>query len=202
MIAEFAGLPGSGKTTIARRLATADSRIETLVVSPALHAALLHPLGALRSLAATGVPRSGRAAAACVALAARRAHQDRLVAGAAGALLIEEGLVHHTWRELLRHEALRRTRWPALLASRVPVVVLTAPPEIRHARILGKRSGGPVNRRLAGEGPGGAYWQRAESLFAEVLAAAGANRPVVRVDTGGTLEQAVLRVREVLGRLP
>jgi len=201
VIAELAGLPGSGKTTIAKRLVLAHPGLQSVVVLPTLLTALAHPAAVARRLAGMGLPSAGGAVAGWVTLAVRAARQDRLVARAGGSLLIEEGVVHHAWRELLRHDALGRVRWPTLLASAVPLVVLAAPAGTRHARIQGKRSGGPVNRRLAAEGPGGAYWRRAEELFEEVRAAALAQRPVLQVDTSGTLEQAVQRVAELLGRL-
>lgn len=196
MIIELAGLPGSGKSTIARRLIGTSASLRSTVVKPRVAAFLDQPM-----LLGSGL-LPGSSWPAWLSLCARRAAQDEIPdPGRTTILMLEEGIVHHTWRSRFMDPGLDRRPWAALLDVTAPLVVLVAPPAVRHARVSGKARGGPVNRQLAAGTPGDATWERAEALMTEVVAAAGRHRRVAMVNTEGGLEEAVARVAEAVGAL-
>jgi hypothetical protein len=201
VIVEVAGLPGCGKTTIARRLADTDTDIARTVVEPSLVAMLRQPWSSTRAMVARHGLQPGQAWRAWFSLCARRTTQDLLRDPGNSILLLEEGITHHTWRSLLLHPALDRRPWRPLVAARVPLVVLEAVPATRHGRVRAKTHGGLVNRRLAAGSPGDATWRLVEELWEKVLAEAVRGRRVVRVRTEGDLEQAARRTREALDAL-
>jgi hypothetical protein len=199
MVVELAGLPGSGKTTIARHLATGDGRVRPLVLKPSLDPLLRQPGMTLRAIR-WGLLRPSLAWPAWAKLCLLREGSDpQPVPGTI--LLLEEGIVHHTWRTLYRYPAARACPWARLLEAGPPLVVLRACRATRHARLPGKRVAGDTNRRLAAGQADEATWGTAERLFDEVVAAAARQRRVVDVSTEGGIGEAARRVSDVLATL-
>lgn len=193
MIVELAGLPGSGKTTIARRLEEADRQICRQVVTASPRTALRHPAGtALQLIHAGGIGRH-RGWPAWARLWLVWCTQCDLSLAAQGVALLEEGVTHRTWRALYRHPGLRRAPWPALLTLPHPLLLLEAPRDLRRARVEAKARRGRVNDALALPGASAA-WDAAEALMAEIVSALPAWRVVVRVETSGGVTETMSRV--------
>lgn len=200
MILELAGLPGSGKTTVARRLAQEVPELRRLAPLAEHHLAPRHLsallVEALRPAGigpGTGWPAWARLWTRWQALVDIRSGPDTVE-------LLEEGTVHLVWRGLYRHPALRRAPWPRLLALPHPLVMLVAPPDVRHARIIGKRHKGRVNAALA-SGPTTNAWKRGEQLWGEILDALPPGRLVRRVDSTGPEEETLRLVVEAIREL-
>lgn len=201
MIVELAGLPGSGKSTIARRMADEGTAVHRHVVAPYWLGLLSRPLRAV-SEAATwrGVGRAtGWPAWPVLWLRALGQHTIRDRPGVLH--LLEEGITHHLWRACFLHPALENAPWARLLEQPHPLFVLELDSPARLARLTGKRGKGKVNRMLAESGTSGEAWRRGEELFERILEEAGRHRKVVRISTKGTVEAATVRVREAIERV-
>lgn len=198
MIVELAGLPGSGKSTIARRYTEHDAGVHSAVLAPHWIGILHHPLPALREALrwqglrlASGWPAWPRLWL--------RALGQRTLRDRPGVLqLLEEGITHHIWRTCFLHPSLSGGPWPSLVAQPHPLIVLEIPAAMRLNRLTGKRAKGKVNRALAASGIDGEAWQRGDRLFEQILAEAERTRPVVRVSTDGNVREAIERVREAI----
>lgn len=200
MIVEMAGLPGSGKSTIARLLVEADPGVRRHVVAPSRATALRHPFTTLaESVRPSGIG-PGTGWPAWPKLWLRWRQQQGRSPAASGLDLLEEGVTHHVWRALFRHPSLERTPWPRLLTLPHPLIILEADRATRMARVAGKSRRGRVNRQLALQGPAGG-WERAEALMEAILAAVPADRTVIRVGSSGGLEATLGDVRVVLASL-
>ena len=203
MVIEFAGLPGSGKSTLVRRV-TRDLGLPTCVLAPLDSWGLLrHPRSALTVV--LGLPALSWARG-------QRSASLRLLqlCAAQGALsqsrtpwLLEEGLVHHVWRAVFLQPELANTAWPRMLTGRHSVLVLETDDQTRYSRIQSKTGRGPVNEALRRAGIGGPEWTRSVESFREVLGAvARSGWTVCRVDTSGSIDEAFDRIRsEVQSRI-
>lgn len=200
MIVELAGLPGSGKTTVAKRLPETASSIRRAVAVVSVAPLLSHP-GQVRDLLRWGALRPGAEWPTWVRLCLRRLAEDRLVAEPGTTMLVEEGAVHHAWRSLYRHPGLSRRPWERLVETGPPLVVLRVSRALRHERVQGKRRRGPTNRDLAGGQPDEATWGRAERLMDQVVAAAGRGRRVVEVSGDGDLDGVIRQVEATIAEL-
>jgi hypothetical protein len=197
---ELAGLPGSGKTTIAARLAALDPSVHTRVLRPSLDPLFREPRTAWRAVH-WGLLRPGLAWPMWAKLCLLRVAVDRLTPAPGAALLLEESLFHHSWRTLFRYPRTRAFPWARLVETGPPLVVLRATRGIRHTRLPGKRVAGDTNRRLSAGQPDEATWGDAERLFDEMVTVAARGRRVVEVPTDDDVESSVTRVREALGAL-
>jgi RecA/RadA recombinase len=196
-VVELAGLPGSGKTTLAAELAEREAGIMRRVMRPTLAPLLRHPgvtFGAVR----WGLLHPGAAWPMWAKLTLLRVESDRLNSPPGATLLLEEGLFHHCWRTLYRYPAARRTPWPRLIETGPPLVVLRAERATRHRRLPWKRVGGDTNRRLAAGQPDDATWGEAERLFDELVRVAERGRSVIAVSTDDTIEESAARVLEAV----
>jgi SAM-dependent methyltransferase/predicted kinase len=201
MIVEFVGFPGSGKTTIVRRIAASSAAIDSVVISevkfwnlsryPGVTAQQLRLWWLLRKEWPDG--------AALRRLLALRAVQEAVRARLGSMVILEEGITHHVWRELMLAPALRDSRWPPLLRVPHPLVALDAGDRTLHQRIAGKAKTGIVNAALASLPSDGPEWQQARILYDRAITQASHHRRVLRVCTDGDLEQAVTRVRSAIG---
>lgn len=194
MIVELAGLPGTGKTTIARSLDADDPTIRRCSVRPSWLVAVRHPCHAARTGHSAGWWRSAAWRAAWLHAIRQRGLRDRRDA----VLLLEEGVAHQVWRQLFLHPPLEAAPWAQLLTSPHLLLVLETDDLLRFHRLGGKSGKGPVNHRLLAAGIGGADWLRAKRLWETVLAEAERRRPVLRVRTVGRTDEAVMRVREAI----
>ena len=199
-VIELAGLPGSGKTTIAAWLAAQDPSVQTRVLRPSLDPLLREPRTAWRAVR-WGLLRPGLAWPMWAKLCLLRAAVDQLTEAPGAALLLEESLFHHTWRTLFRYPRTRGFPWARLVGTGPPLVVLRAARSTRHARLPGKRVAGDTNRRLSAGQPDDATWGEAERLFDEMVTVAARERRVVEIPTDDDVESSVKRVREALGAL-
>lgn len=193
MIVELAGLPGTGKTTLARQLAATIPGMRCHLPRPGPAAAFRQPHRFLVEALRPAGLRIGAGWPAWPRLWLRATDQVAMPVAAGGTDLLEEGIIHHTWRALFRHSMLERAPWADLLDAPHPVVVLEATRDVRRARLAGKTRRGRVNRELLADGDGQA-WERGEHLFQAILAALPPSRVVIRVDTGGPMQAAVARV--------
>lgn len=200
MLVEFAGLPGSGKSTTVRHL-TADPSTARSVGLRKLgtRGVVQHPLAVTRA-----VLRWRSAAAqwsdkqALVSVLRRRISQDLLTERAQTPWLLEEGITHYIWRKLFLFPALSAEPWEPFLDVAYPLVALDADTALLHSRILTKGSRGQINERLVGLGVENADWDRAQDIYEQVLARASQYRPVVRVDATSDPSSTVARVRDVI----
>jgi hypothetical protein len=200
MIVELAGLPGSGKTTVAKRLVESTPSIRRAFAVVSLPPVLSHP-GQVRALLRWGGLLPGAEWPSWVRLCLRRLAEDRFVSEVGTTLLVEEGAVHHTWRSLYRHPGLSRRPWEQLVETGPPLVVLRVSRALRHERVQGKRRRGPTNRDLAAGQPDEATWGRAERLMDQVMAAAKRDRRVVEIPADGDLEAVLGQVKEAIAAL-
>lgn len=201
-VVELCGLPGSGKTTLARTLVDVlgVAGVETVVLDTPISAAVGRPARAARrlGLASTTAARrplpsaraarwfaSGRQSAADAAAAyVQWLAVQRLVDRADGAAvhLLEEGAVQTLWTALLRAEGPRTggTAWGLLPRSvRSDVVVLVdVPPETASAR-LARRTSRHSRTQLLDPEARRAELARGRDLLEDLLA--HCPLPVVRV---------------------
>jgi hypothetical protein len=201
VIIELAGLPGSGKSSIARQLAAEDGSVHRQVVAPAWLGLASRPMAAMAEAGRwKGVGRStGWPAWPVLWL---RALGQQSIRDRQGVLhLLEEGIAHHLWRECFLHPALEDAPWDELLAQSHPLVVLELDRDTRFRRVAGKPGKGKVNRMLTATGPNDPQWDRAEQLWDRMTEEAAKRRTVHRVSTLGSIDDAVERVRVVLNRL-
>lgn len=201
MIVELAGLPGSGKSTIARRYTEHEQNVHSNVLAPHWIGIMHHPFPAMREALRWQGLRQASGWPAWPRLWLRALGQRTLRHRPGVLQLLEEGITHHVWRACFLHPALTQGPWRGLVDQPHPLVVLEIPPEMRLSRVLSKRAMGKVNRTLAESGIEGAAWRRGEALFEEILAEAGRSRPVVRVSTGGNVREAIERLREAIDQL-
>jgi hypothetical protein len=197
---ELAGLPGSGKTSIARQLATDDGRLRSVVLKPSLDPLFRQPWTTLRAIR-WGLLRPSLAWAAWAKLCLLRERAEQLAASPATSLIFEEGPVHHTWRTLFRYPPTRACPWEKLVETGPPLIVLRTSRETRHGRLPGKRVAGDTNRRLAAGRPDASTWGTAERLFEAVLSAAAPRRTLLEVSTEGDLEGTVQLVKAAVASL-
>jgi hypothetical protein len=201
-IVEFVGLPGSGKSSAARQISAIDPKWVSVVVRKTRPQDVAkRPLAVARQLANWNHLRvQWSDKKAFFTLLRFRIDHDRAIAEVPPMLLLEEGITHHVWRELYVSPTLRTQPWGPLLEGVHPLIALEADQETLRGRILGKLKRGSVNERLAAATPGGQDWQRAQDLYEEILVRAKRFRPVIRVDTSGSLVGSVNQIRDVIAR--
>lgn len=223
---ELVGLPGSGKSTVFRILG------ESLRAGRDLRAGHLPSLEvAIRYFSNLDPDLLGLADRACsevVTFRVSRGELDRasmhafhlrdLIGRACevavaeserAAVILEEGTVHQTWRlgQLLREADLPRSFFREVwCAMPLPsfALELVASTEVRHARLSGRRTFGPVNRVLAREDPMSPLWVQAGADYDEVVnLAVRRGMRVYRVDNDGdkTPEQAASDVLSLVSEI-
>ena len=194
VLIEFAGLPGSGKSTLVSRISKSIG-VPAEILDPAGSRELLRrPLSVGRMARQSPLllwAGRNRRTALNLALSATRKDWHE---SAPEPLLLEEGLAHHVWRALFAKPDLMRARWQSLLQRSHPLVVLETDRETQHQRIRSKRSPGRINQILLESGPAGSEWAWAVESFQEVLRVARQMGPTLTVDTSGQEDEAVDRV--------
>ncbi len=197
MIVEFVGFPGSGKTSIVRRIVRNSGVIDRVVVPDADSWELArYPIVAARQLPLwRSLRKEWPDGAALRRLLARRAAQEAVRAQPGSMVILEEGITHHVWRDLMLAPGLRDSPWAPLLGVSHPLVALYAGDRTLHQRIAGKTKPGVVNAHLASVSIDGPEWQEARTFYDRVITQASDYRRVLWVCTDGDLDQAVARVR-------
>ncbi len=201
-VVELAGLPGTGKSTLTAGLLAEGEGLGSVIVEPAERNLLhRHPGVAARALTSKVAERSWQTQhrAAYRRLARRSLGQDLVVRDATGFLLIEEGIIHRIWGERFLDPSLAVEPWQRLLRPGPPIVVLEASAACRWDRVTSKPPPGRVNRALSQHAADSDLWARSAATYEEVVAAAGTVRTVIRVDTSGTPEAALERLRDAIG---
>lgn len=201
MIVELAGLPGSGKSTIARLLSEQEVGITSHLLAPHWMGVMHHPIPTLREALRWEGLRLASGWPAWPRLWLRALGQRTLRHRPGVTQILEEGITHHLWRSCFLHPTLVKGPWPALLDQPHPLLVLEVAPAARLKRLGLKRAKGKVNRTLAESGADGEPWRRGDELFEQILATAAMTRKVVRVSTGGHVREAAERVREAMDGL-
>ncbi|MGH7397925.1 MAG: class I SAM-dependent methyltransferase, partial [Candidatus Rokuibacteriota bacterium] len=197
MIVEFVGFPGSGKTSIVRRIVRSSAAIDSVVVAEADSWELArYPVVAARQLPLWwSLRKEWPDGAALWRLLSRRAAQEAVRAPSGSMVILEEGITHHVWRDLMLAPGLRDSPWAPLLSVGHPLVVLDAGDRTLHQRIAGKTETGVVNAGLASLSIDGPEWQQARTFYDRVITQASQYRRVLRVCTDGDQEEAIARVR-------
>ena len=197
MIVEFAGLPGSGKSTTVRSLATELPGARNAGLRKLGRRDLLeHPVVVGRELVRwRGTRRQWADKRAATRVLRRRISQDLVSGQGADVVLLEEGITQYIWRSLFLFPELWHEPWVRMLEVEYPLIVLDARPSILSSRILQKEgNAGQINNLLGGLSSGSAEWAQATWLFERTLTYAARYRRIVRVDATGdplaTLERA------------
>ena len=177
---EFFGLPGAGKTTIAKQLA-ADQGMRCVVPQAATEGQAIRWCEVLpnrRTMRA--IPRALNSAdrAGLKAILAAHVLQDRAVFNAP--VVLEEAVAMRVWRQLFWNRLGESWRW--MVVRREPLVVISDPATIRD-RLRLRASSGPAGRALANAELGSGTWLRALELVETVAKASAAVRPVIRVSS-------------------
>ena len=198
MFVEFAGLPGSGKSTTVRSL--------TAKLPGARNAGLRklgrrdiveHPVAVAKELVRWRAAREEWAdKRAAMRILRRRISQDLVSGQGASVVLFEEGITQYIWRSLFLFSDLWIEPWDRFLEIEYPLIVLDADPSLLRSRILHKEGGGRINELLGGLSIESAEWAHAMSLFERTLTHAGRYRQIVRVDATGDPSATVERVRD------
>ena len=200
MIIECVGLPGSGKTSLSRAVASELPLVRSVKILKASKADVIrHPAWIAAELArwAPFVSR-WKDKQACSILVRRRISQDRVVRRAATPLLLEEGVAHHVWRELFIAPDLLQEPWQRLVQQDHPLLCLEADRDTLHSRVSSKQDPPPVNAHLATESSQGIEWDRAVDLYQQVVGEAARARDLIRVDTSGGWNKTVALVLDAL----
>lgn len=180
---ELAGLPGSGKSTVAPMAATlAAASALSVPHVPLMRLAVRHPV---RTAVVTGrllpAARSRADCRALVRLAGRGLSQQ--VVGIRQGAILEQGIVHSVVGALTQHPSLEGAPWHRLLEDiHYPLVVLDLDASSSRDRIERKAARGPMNERLSGSSPDGNLWGRLSTIYELVVATATRYRPVYRID--------------------
>ena len=152
-VIELAGLPGAGKTSIARLTSQRSKNVDLRVPSSRFsHLVGLHPVRFARGLTKwLTLRRQWSNKRALARLVRRRFRYDSVgwTRKSSSCLLLEEGLVHSIWRELFRDPSLKLEPWQELLEGyELAVVVIELPSHVAAGRIASKRQRGPINEQL------------------------------------------------------
>lgn len=189
LLVELAGLPGSGKSTAVTQIVATRPGVESVVVDPGRLRDLVKPALLVGTLAGwIRFDHRSQHQRGVLRLVRCRARQNRLT-DSGGNLLLEEGMTHHVWRELFLTPELKRIPWQGLLNDNFPLVALDVEVNLLKERVLGKARPGPVNRYLASASDD--IWNHASGLYAEIIEEASRRRPVVRVQSGGSIDATV-----------
>jgi hypothetical protein len=199
MLIELAGLPGSGKSTVARALTGMPDTQNAGLRKLGRRDLVEHPMGVAhgfmrwRSLSLEWADKR-----AVFRILRRRISQDLVTGQGASLVVLEEGITQYIWRTLFLHPDVWTEPWDPFLDVGYPLIALEAGSAVLRARILGKGDGGPINQALGRQAAGSSGWTRAATLLERTLHQAERYRAVVRVDASGDLEATVDRVSEAI----
>jgi adenylate kinase family enzyme len=203
MLIEFAGLPGSGKSAVARHLTAESPSIRTAGLRKLGKRDIIeHPLAVTRQFArwrALGTKWSDKRALRNILR--RRISQDLVSDARSTLVLLEEGITQYIWRTLFLFPNLRTELWDPFLEVEYPLIALDADAALLRSRILTKDMRGQINQRLGGLPGESAEWDYAVNLYEEMLTHASRYRQLERVDATGDLATTVERVVLVIRAL-
>jgi hypothetical protein len=199
MYIEFAGLPGIGKSTVARVLTGTPDRQNAGLRKLGRRDLVEHPMAVAHGFMRWRSVSLGWADKRAVfRILRRRISQDLVTREGASLVVLEEGITQYIWRTLFLYPDVWAEPWDPFLDVGYPLIALEADSTVLRERILGKGDGGPINQVLGREAAGSSGWTRAATLLERTLHQAERYRPVVRVDASGDLEATVDRISEAI----
>ena len=193
---ELFGLPGVGKTTVARRLMRAEEfglRDGLMLTEPlSLQQAFRkHPIGTAGFMLGL-IPVLGQVrdlAARRVVISALR--QKLVDIESMGTVLHEEGSAHEAWRQLFAGGNVSDRLIARVLPVSDVVVFLEAPTLDLIERLAEKSSPGPISRTLMSRSTDDELWDRAARAYQTINQIIAAGKGAVRtIDNSGQVEEA------------